>query len=301
MAEIPPNSLFSALAFVGFILAGLPIPWHIHSWHTGTCMYMLWTSLGCLILFVNSVARNDNVINWAPVWCDISAHYLIGASVGIPASSFCIIRRLYYMTKLETISVKKEEKRREIMVDLLIGIGLPCVVMALQYVVQSHRFTIFEQIGCYPFTINTLAAYFLVYMWPLVIGLMSLVYAVLTFRRAFLQKQQLKAMLHAGFFISAGHYWRLMALCCMEIIFTVPLSLFAIIMNTLGRQVPYVSWAWIHSDFSQIGQYPTALWQSSHTAISLEELRWSYILCAFIIFAFFGWAQEARDFYRQAF
>lgn len=30
MAEIPPNSLFSALAFVGFLLAGLPLPWHVH-------------------------------------------------------------------------------------------------------------------------------------------------------------------------------------------------------------------------------------------------------------------------------
>ncbi|KAF8437132.1 pheromone A receptor-domain-containing protein [Boletus edulis BED1] len=72
MSRIPPNSLFSALAFVGFILAGLPLPWHMHSWHTGISMYMLWTSLGCLILFVNSILWNDNVMNWAPVWCDIS-------------------------------------------------------------------------------------------------------------------------------------------------------------------------------------------------------------------------------------
>ena len=39
----------------------------------------------------------------------LGARYLIGGSVGIPASSLCIIRRLYYMTKLETISVEKEE------------------------------------------------------------------------------------------------------------------------------------------------------------------------------------------------
>ena len=91
-------------------------------------MYMLWTSLGCLILSINSIVWNDNVINSAPVWCDISktsdhllclvtmltnrcagSRYLIGASVGIPASSLCIIRRLYYMTKLQTISIEKEE------------------------------------------------------------------------------------------------------------------------------------------------------------------------------------------------
>lgn len=109
-------------------------------------------------------------------------------------------------------------------------------------------------------------------------------------------------MLHAGLFISSGCYWRLMALCSVEIIFTVPMCLFSLIVNLLVGQVPYVSWAWIHSDFSQIGQYPTDLWQSvPEMAIALETLRWSYVLCAFAIFAFFGWAQEARDFYRQAF
>ena len=61
-------------------------------------------------------------------------------------------------------------------------------------------------------------------------------------------------MFHAGFFISAGRYWRLMALCSMEIIFTVPMSLFNIIMNTISSPlVPYVSWAQMHSNISHIG------------------------------------------------
>ncbi|KAF8138793.1 pheromone A receptor-domain-containing protein [Boletus edulis] len=255
----------------------------MHSWHTGISMYMLWTSLGCLILFVNSILWNDNVMNWAPVWCDISARYLIGASVGIPASSLCMTRRLYYVTK---ISFRKDSKkrRREIMIDVLIGIGLPCVVMALQYVVQSNRFIIVEQCGCYPSVDKTLAAYFLVLMWPLVIGLISLVYAILTFRVAFQRKQQLKEIHHAGFSISLGHY-------PVDIIFTVPLSIYVIILNAYDDPVgPYASWASVHTNVSHIAQYP-----------AVQLTRWLYILCAFLIFAFFGWAEEARDFYRQAF
>ncbi|KAG8218927.1 pheromone A receptor-domain-containing protein [Butyriboletus roseoflavus] len=264
---------------------------------------MLWTSLGCLIFFVNSVVWNDNVINWAPVWCDISSRYIIGASVGIPASSLCIIRRLYYMTKLQTISIGKAERRREIAVDVSIGIVFPCVVIALEYIVQPHRFVIYEQIGCYPFTANILATYFLVLMWPLVIGLISIIYAALTFRRAFLQKEQLKKMHHAGFSISAGRYYRLMALCSMEIIFTVPMNLYLIIVNAIvSHPGPYVSWAWMHADISQIYQYPIVIWQSvPELALPLEISRWLLILCAFVIFAFFGWAQEARSFYCQAF
>lgn len=45
-----------------------------------------------------------------------------------------------------------------------------------EYIVQGHRFNIFEDIGCYPFTYNVPPAYALVSSWPLVIGLVSAVY-----------------------------------------------------------------------------------------------------------------------------
>ncbi|KAF9236186.1 STE3-like pheromone receptor [Melanogaster broomeanus] len=257
MPAVPPNSVFSAFSFIGFLLAGTPLPWHLQSWNTGTCMYMIWTSLACLILFVNSIVWNDNVINWAPVWCDISARYIVGASIGVPASALCINRRLYYITKLQSLSYGKEE-----------------------YIVQGHRFDIFEQIGCYPHTVNTLPAYPLVFI---------MVYSALTFRRALRQRSRLKEMLHTGCSISAGRYWRLMAL------------LYAIIMDILtDPPIPYISWANIHWGFSAVGQYPSVVWSSAVTT-SLETTRWNAVLCAFVIFGFFGWAQGTRDFYRQTF
>lgn len=41
------------------------------------------------------------------------------------------------------------------------------------YVVQGHRFDIYEQIGCFPVIYNTIPTFFLVHMWPLVLGLCS--------------------------------------------------------------------------------------------------------------------------------
>ena len=46
-----------------------------------------------------------------------------------------------------------------------------------EYIVSGHRFDIYEQLGCYPFTYNTPVAYPLSELWPLVIGLVSAVYA----------------------------------------------------------------------------------------------------------------------------
>jgi hypothetical protein len=45
-----------------------------------------------------------------------------------------------------------------------------------EYIVQGHRFNIFEEIGCYPMTYNTPPAYPLVFAWPLAIGIVSATY-----------------------------------------------------------------------------------------------------------------------------
>ena len=44
------------------------------------------------------------------------------------------------------------------------------------YIVQGHRFDIIERYGCHPNVYNTLLAYFLVSMWPLLLGLISAAY-----------------------------------------------------------------------------------------------------------------------------
>lgn len=81
------------------------------------------------------------------------------------------------------------------MVDLAIGLGIPALQMILrmsllssfpcietdkfkysEFVVQGHRYDIWEDIGCYPTTVNTPPAYPLSFVWPTVIGLVSAVY-----------------------------------------------------------------------------------------------------------------------------
>ncbi|KAH7912936.1 pheromone A receptor-domain-containing protein [Hygrophoropsis aurantiaca] len=299
---VPSNLTFSTFAFIGFVLVSIPLPWCLQSWNIGTCMYIAWTSLGCLIQFVNSILWNNNVINRAPIWCDISARYIVGSSVGIPASSLCIIRRLYRIALMQSVDQTKRERRWDVIIDLSIGIGFPIVIMALEYIVQGHRFDIYEEIGCYPATYNTPPSYPLVLMWPVVIGLISAVYAGLTFRVAFKRKTRLQEILRTNSQISTSRYWRLMVLSGIEIMCTVPLGLYAIVLNSAGHQVqPWLGWADVHYDFSRVGQIPSVIWKGNlHAIVGLETTRWLYVLCAFTFFGFFGLAEEARTGYRRA-
>ena len=106
---------------------------------------MSWTGLGCLIQCINSIVWNKNMINRVPVYCDIgtpnvllpgrsltdftATHIQIGLNVAIPASSLCINRRLYKIATHQGGMVTREEKRRGVIVDLLIGLGIPILQM----------------------------------------------------------------------------------------------------------------------------------------------------------------------------
>ncbi|KAI6106637.1 pheromone A receptor-domain-containing protein [Pisolithus croceorrhizus] len=299
----PPNWFFSACSFIGFVLCAIPLPWHLEAWNTGTCLYMIWTGLGCLNQFINSVVWNTNVIDKAPVWCDISSKFMIGTAVAIPAASLCINRRLYHIVSVDAVTKTRGEKRRDVLVDLAIGLGIPILEMILHYIVQGHRFNIFEGIGCYPTTYNTPPAYALVFCWPIAIGVVSAAYCVCTIRELALRRAQFKELLSANRNMSSSRYFRLMGLAGIEVLGTIPVGAYTVFLNvTISPIQPWISWANTHYNFSRVAQYPYVVWTEDYQmAVSLQLSRYLIVACAFIFFAFFGFADEARRNYRMAY
>lgn len=59
----------------------------------------------------------------------IATHIQIGLNVAIPACSLCINRRLYKISTAKAVMVTRSEKRRAVIVDLLIGLGIPLLQM----------------------------------------------------------------------------------------------------------------------------------------------------------------------------
>jgi pheromone a factor receptor len=82
------NQVYIVFSFIGIVLSVIPFYWHLQgklqftspslnlkvhvtAWNTGTCMYMIWTALGCLINFINAILWRGNVLDKAPIYCDI--------------------------------------------------------------------------------------------------------------------------------------------------------------------------------------------------------------------------------------
>lgn len=186
------------------------------------------------------------------------------------------------------------------MVDLAIGLGLPIMEMILQYIPQGHRFNIFGEIGCFPFTYNTPVAVALVMVPPILIGLVSAVYSVLAIRAFNKSRSQFQELMSSNKNLNTNRYVRLMCLAGIETLLTVPIGCYALYCNIAGGNIqPWLGWEDTHVGFSRVDQIPSILWRMDpQLASNLEWGRWMSVVCAFIFFFFFGFAEEARKNYR---
>ena len=174
-------------------------------------------------------------------------------------------------------------------------------LISSEYIPQGHRFNIFEDIGCYPATYDTPVAYVLVWCPPVAIGLVSAVYAVLSIKAFNKSRTQFNELLSSYSNLTSSRYVRLMCLAGIELLCTVPLGTYGIYLNIKTGVSPWISWENVHFDFSRVILVPALLWRDGGVGeTSLELSRWLIIVCAFIFFGFFGFADEAKKNYRSA-
>jgi len=182
-------------------------------------------------------------------------------------------------------------------------------VCVTEYVVSGHRYNIFEDFGPAFTIVITPPAFVLFFAWPVAIGCVSLVYcggcplpqlcrcSFVTIHifykvRTIIQFRQIITF-NRG--LNRGRYFRLMALSSIEVLGTIPLGTYIIVRNA-RKLIPWTSWASVHENYSRVVQVPGFVWKAK--PFGIEVARWTPVACAFIFFAFFGFAVEARHHYR---
>jgi hypothetical protein len=103
--------------------------------------------------------------------------------------------------------------------------------------------------------------------------------------------------------ISYNRYTRLMILCCLEILCTIPLNIYLIVFERIiVPSYHYIGMEDLHWEFSRIGQVPAVLWLLTPDAIQRFTMQqWLTIACGLVFFGLFGLSEEARTHYRSAF
>jgi uncharacterized protein YneF (UPF0154 family) len=125
---------------------------------------------------------------------------------------------------------------------------------------------------------------------------------VMTIHTFYKRHRQFKEIMSSNPSLSRSRYIRLMCISAAEICGTIPLGTYYIVFNAKSGVTAYVSWAYTHSNYSSVDQFAAFIWKNDSEIVSgLELYRWSLILCSVVFFAFFGFADEARQHYRRVY
>ncbi|TDL26576.1 STE3-domain-containing protein [Rickenella mellea] len=299
---------FPIMAVFGLLACLIPLKW-IARENVGIVLYAIWLAVACVDLLVNSIMWHGNVLNHAPVWCDISSRLIAAVGVAIPASLLSIMRRLYHICTMRVLLSEHrnifnsiQQKRRIFLEDVAIGVGIPLLQIGSLYVVTCDRFLIIEDIGCWPCVVNSWLAALLMYSWPVALGVAGGVYGVLTIRVYLKQRKEVNHAFQTAN-VNRQRYLRLLLFASLEICLTTPFALVSMILNlTTLPVVPYPGWASAHARSSVVDQLPAMVWrQSKASVVRLELSRWNVITCAVIFFGMFGFSADARKSYRVGF
>jgi pheromone a factor receptor len=113
------------------------------------------------------------------------------------------------------------------------------------------------------------------------------------------RRKQFKDLISANSYLTYSRYWRLIALATVDFAFTIPIAVRTIVVGVSSGVSPWVSWADTHSGYSRVFQVPRVLLDTDPALVySFEITRWAAVICAFVFFGFFGFADEALKNYR---
>ncbi|KAG9045218.1 a-factor receptor [Tulasnella sp. UAMH 9824] len=302
---ITPSSLdpayptFPVLASIGIVLVLLPAYWHFKSGNIGTILYIVWTFIGNLNYLINSIAWAGNLHNPPWFWCDLSTALIVALNVAVPASSLLITHRLCSIATIRQVNISKSDSRRTKCIEISLGMGLPALAVIFRVMVQGHRFDIIENVGCWPSIYVTPVTIPMVFLPPILINLVSMVYASLAIRAFLEQRKQFSDILQStNSGLTLNRYFRLMALAATEIICSLPTSIYILVTNVRTGLHPWISWEDTHLNFNRVefmhfGWFK--LYPRSWILINLS--RYMLPVGSFLFFIYLGMSGESGAFY----
>jgi len=280
---------------LGLVLVTLPHHWRVRN--IATLSIIAWLSAYNVMYGVNALIWDGNIEIQASVWCDIVTKIKIGADVGLPGCCLCMAKRLNRIAYGVEMSPRGWRHRT---LDILLCWGFPAIIMALHYIVQGHRFDIVEDIGCIPAIYISWPSILILDVSAFILAILALIFCALALLKLYRRRVAVRVMLNIpDLSLSPSRYIRLMIMTFFLGTWNVVLiSVSASNEYTSGLQ-PWIDWAFVHEDFSFIGQYRNSVF-AAPALRCLYMLWWAVPLSSLSFFAFFGIGEEAMKDYRAS-
>nr|ANB67034.1 pheromone receptor [Agrocybe salicacicola] len=288
-------------AFIAAILVLVPLPWHWRARNVSTLSIIFWLFTVDVIYGINAIVWAGNIRNPIPVWCDITTKFIVGASYALPLATLCICKHLEMVSSSRKVSYDGRDRKRRMIFEGIMCFLVPMVFMALHYIVQGHRYDIFENVGCQASVYISIQAVFIIWFPQLLFAFITFIYAALALHNFIRRRLTFASHLqNSNSALTTNRYLRLIAMALMEMVWGTTLTAYNLWSNVSPGLRPWTDWDDVHSNFSRVDLFATA-------GIPKEFLRtmmlfwWTLPASSFIFFLFFGFGEEAMKEYSKAF
>ncbi|CUS11399.1 unnamed protein product [Tuber aestivum] len=290
-------NIFISLGGLSIVMALIPLAWHVRNGNTAAVCLIVWITLFNLLSFSNAIIWGGSGIDIYTAWdgkifCDIEIKIFIASGAGIVGSVAAIARNLARVMSHKVSVIKtKRARRRELVQDLLLSLGLPAWIMAVHYLVQPSRYSLLATTGCTPTIDDSWPSIPLILVWPPIISLVSAYYAGLVLARVHRYRQQFADILRSSNSgLTTSRFIRLFVLSLVLVAVNLPLTFYIFYRNLDSPRITY-NWDLVHGEgWNYILRIP------SYDIVQFD--RWISVGAGYFIFFVFGIGSDALKMYR---
>ncbi|KAK0485664.1 pheromone A receptor-domain-containing protein [Armillaria novae-zelandiae] len=292
------NTAFAVFSLLLFLLVLVPTPCHAQPWNLGTLFFIFWLAASLIILFVDSVGATT------ADWCDFSLRILVASSVGIPTSLMTITRRIWCISQLDG-PLQSSQIAFGAIFDIFLCVTIPVAGSLTQYAAQAHRFDIFLDAGCLPFTYDLTLSITFVNVPSLILSLIAVGFSVAslgTYKYLKPASHKYSPLADPSFpAFSPQRYVRLLVLSVVVSVFDVAYHVTMIVLQATDRQIIRLEGI-SDSERSTVNVYPASVWRSvPRSAFGVEGNRWMLLIIGLAFVTLLGTGNDVRKHYHRLF
>ncbi|CUA73189.1 Pheromone B beta 1 receptor [Schizophyllum commune] [Rhizoctonia solani] len=263
----------TVVSFICTFLMLIPLPWHWRARNIPTLSLIFW-------LTAVNFPRAISTIIWAG---NTMRRYGVISSPD------------YTWVRTGLLAENARERRRRMIFEIVMCWVLPLIGVVLYYVVQHHRYDIYEDFGCFPAFRPTVVATLIVNVPPVIFALITLVYAAIALRWFIQRRTQFETSLQSNDSgLTISRYLRLVLFSITMMLAGMAMTTFVLINSVVSDEFEsWISWDFTHANWNSIDQLardlvPEAYWSST-------LLVWYLVpITSIIFFAFFGCVGELK-------
>ncbi|KAK9466015.1 pheromone A receptor-domain-containing protein [Lipomyces arxii] len=288
------NAPLLVCSIISLLLSIAPLLWNFRQRNLAAILFIIYVIIGNICIIMNaSVFGGPNVMTYwdGKIYCDIISRVQQVCSNGVAVSLAVVARTLAgILSRKVLLTHSPSDRRREIVIQLALCIGIPLVLLSLYYIYQPYRYMLIQFSGCLAAYDDSWVAFILFIIWQPVFALITSIYSGLTVYRYFRRRQEFRQILQSSQSgLTVSRFARLLFFCVSMVVVELPLSLYNLIRN-VENGVHAFHWNVTHNEqkWSVIPRIPMTYTRPD---------MYFYLICSIMLFVYFGFGVDARTVY----